>query len=64
MKDKDTVLKKIEKIIFEGKQKLQIITDFDRTVSKHHHNGETTKSSYCELKVIIIFEKCRFSFLI
>ncbi|XP_073998585.1 cytosolic 5'-nucleotidase IIIB [Rhodnius prolixus] len=52
MKDKDTVLKKIEKIIFEGKQKLQIITDFDRTVSKHHHNGETTKSSYCIFETI------------
>uniref|UniRef100_A0A0A9YU79 5'-nucleotidase n=1 Tax=Lygus hesperus TaxID=30085 RepID=A0A0A9YU79_LYGHE len=46
MKNKDEVYAKIQKIIDGRKDKLQIITDFDRTVSKHHHNGKTTPSSY------------------
>lgn len=46
MKNKDEVYAKIKKIIEGTKDKLQIITDFDRTVSKHHHNGKTTLSSY------------------
>ncbi|KAF6197408.1 hypothetical protein GE061_020231 [Apolygus lucorum] len=46
MKNKDEVYAKIQKIIDGKKDKLQIITDFDRTVSKHHHNGKTTPSSY------------------
>lgn len=51
MKDKNDVYRKIRKIIESGKEKLQIITDFDRTLSKHHHNGVNTKSSYGELKL-------------
>ncbi|KAK9508528.1 hypothetical protein O3M35_006067 [Rhynocoris fuscipes] len=52
MKDKDDVLNKIQRLITDGKHKLQIITDFDRTISKHHHNGDLTKSSYCVFETI------------
>lgn len=48
MKDKELVISKIKKIKEGGSSKLQIITDFDRTVSKHHDNGKPTLSSYCK----------------
>ncbi|KAL1116314.1 hypothetical protein AAG570_005809 [Ranatra chinensis] len=47
MKDRAVVEEKLRRMIAGGKEKLQIITDFDRTLSKYHHNGELTKSSYC-----------------
>lgn len=47
MKDKDMVVTKLKQLKEEGTTKLQIITDFDRTVSKHHDMGNLTKSSYC-----------------
>lgn len=46
MKNKAEVYRKIEKLVEGGFDKLQIITDFDRTLSKYHHNGEIMKSSY------------------
>ncbi|BET01572.1 Pyrimidine 5'-nucleotidase (UMHypothetical protein-1) [Nesidiocoris tenuis] len=52
MKNKDEVYAKIKKIIEGTKDKLQIITDFDRTVSKHHHNGKTTLSSYAVFSLV------------
>uniref|UniRef100_A0A0K8SWY5 5'-nucleotidase n=1 Tax=Lygus hesperus TaxID=30085 RepID=A0A0K8SWY5_LYGHE len=54
MKDKDAVYQKIHKMVKDGKEKLQIITDFDRTLSKYHHNGESTKSSYGVFEAIPI----------
>lgn len=48
MKNKKDVIEKLLMIREGGTSKLQIITDFDRTVSKHHHNGNITKSSYCK----------------
>ncbi|XP_014279458.1 7-methylguanosine phosphate-specific 5'-nucleotidase isoform X1 [Halyomorpha halys] len=52
MKDKELVISKIKKIKEGGSNKLQIITDFDRTVSKHHDNGKPTLSSYCVFEQI------------
>ncbi|XP_066902284.1 7-methylguanosine phosphate-specific 5'-nucleotidase isoform X2 [Halyomorpha halys] len=47
MKDKELVISKIKTIQEGGCNKVQIITDFDRTISKHHDNGKPTLSSYC-----------------
>ncbi|XP_014279459.1 7-methylguanosine phosphate-specific 5'-nucleotidase A [Halyomorpha halys] len=52
MKDKELVISKIKKIKEGGSNKLQIITDFDRTISKHHDNGKPTLSSYCVFEQI------------
>lgn len=46
MKNPHEVKEKINKIISGGKNKLQIIFDFDRTLTKHHENGVLTKSSF------------------
>lgn len=46
MRDKNEVYRKLKSMIESGKDKLQVITDFDRTLSKFHHNGEAIKSSY------------------
>jgi len=46
MRDREAVLLKISRIIEGGLGKLQVITDFDRTLSKQHHNGVTTPCSY------------------
>ncbi|BET01464.1 Pyrimidine 5'-nucleotidase (UMHypothetical protein-1) [Nesidiocoris tenuis] len=52
MKNKAEVYRKIEKLVEGGFDKLQIITDFDRTLSKYHHNGEIMKSSYMVFETI------------
>lgn len=46
MKNPHEVKEKINNIISGGKNKLQIIFDFDRTLTKHHENGVLTKSSF------------------
>ena len=63
MKDRAQVEEKIKKLIADGAEKLQIITDFDRTLSKQHHNGELTKSSYC-MFIGIIFSFIKSNFVI
>ncbi|XP_014257103.1 7-methylguanosine phosphate-specific 5'-nucleotidase-like isoform X2 [Cimex lectularius] len=52
MKDKNLVIEKIQNIINGGVEKLQIITDFDRTLSKHHHNGVLSMTSNNIYKLI------------
>ncbi|KAF5308264.1 hypothetical protein FQR65_LT06257 [Abscondita terminalis] len=46
IKNKEHVNKIIQNIIADGKDKLQIISDFDRTLTKQHHNGKTPVSSF------------------
>ncbi|KAL7289885.1 hypothetical protein TKK_0016278 [Trichogramma kaykai] len=53
IQDEATVLKKINIMINGGSDKLQVVTDFDFTLTKTHKNGNKTLSSFC------IFEKSK-----
>ncbi|XP_014214001.1 7-methylguanosine phosphate-specific 5'-nucleotidase [Copidosoma floridanum] len=53
MKDRVTVLQKINKIIRDGANKLQLVADFDRTLTKQHENGVPFFTSAG------IFEQCK-----
>ncbi|XP_014225102.1 7-methylguanosine phosphate-specific 5'-nucleotidase-like [Trichogramma pretiosum] len=53
MKDECLVLQKINKIIREGSNKLQVVSDFDLTLTKQHENGTPILSSFG------IFRKCK-----
>ncbi|XP_032453943.1 7-methylguanosine phosphate-specific 5'-nucleotidase-like [Nasonia vitripennis] len=53
MKDEATVLQKINKIVREGANRLQIVSDFDLTLTKQHENGAPMLSSFG------IFRKCK-----
>lgn len=53
IKDKDAVLRKINNIIRGGTQKLQVVTDFDLTLTKQHVDGKNHLSSFG------IFAKCK-----
>lgn len=46
VKDKDRVNKLIRDIIDGGPTKLQIVSDFDRTITKQHENGKKHISSF------------------
>ncbi|CAH8469639.1 unnamed protein product [Schistosoma turkestanicum] len=46
IKNIKTVQKKLEILTTSGKDKLEIITDFDRTLSKYSQNGELVPTSY------------------
>ncbi|KAJ8674987.1 hypothetical protein QAD02_010773 [Eretmocerus hayati] len=46
MKDKQVVLQKINKIIRDGAEKLQIVTDFDLTLTKQHECGAPILGSF------------------
>uniref|UniRef100_A0A1B6MFL6 5'-nucleotidase n=1 Tax=Graphocephala atropunctata TaxID=36148 RepID=A0A1B6MFL6_9HEMI len=46
LKDPKNVIEKINCIIQGGSKKLQVIFDFDRTLTKHHENGVVALSSY------------------
>ncbi|KAF5270052.1 hypothetical protein FQA39_LY08464 [Lamprigera yunnana] len=46
IKNKDQVNELIKEIISSGYQNLQIVSDFDRTITKHHDNGKTHLSSF------------------
>ncbi|KAK0081233.1 hypothetical protein PV325_012540 [Microctonus aethiopoides] len=46
MRDKDDVMKKIAKIRNDGCQKLQVVSDFDRTLTKQHVDGRQVLSSF------------------
>ncbi|KAH0557967.1 7-methylguanosine phosphate-specific 5'-nucleotidase-like [Cotesia glomerata] len=46
IRDFDNVINKIKKIRADGPNKLQIVTDFDRTVTKQHVNGRQVLSSF------------------
>jgi len=53
IRDEATVLQKINKIIKDGANKLQLVTDFDLTLTKQHENGVPILSSFG------IFRKCK-----
>ncbi|XP_050362676.1 7-methylguanosine phosphate-specific 5'-nucleotidase-like [Nymphalis io] len=47
IKDKEDLLKKINLIVSEGNKKLQIVTDFDHTLTRHNmDNGDPVLTSY------------------
>ncbi|XP_034939841.1 7-methylguanosine phosphate-specific 5'-nucleotidase [Chelonus insularis] len=46
IRNKDDVLRKIKKIQEDGPEKLQVVTDFDRTVTKQHVDGKDVLSSF------------------
>ncbi|VDP60310.1 unnamed protein product [Schistosoma curassoni] len=46
IKNIKTVQQKLEILTTSGKDKLEIITDFDRTLSKYCHDGELVPTSY------------------
>ncbi|XP_057340681.1 7-methylguanosine phosphate-specific 5'-nucleotidase [Microplitis mediator] len=46
IRDIDNVINKIKKIRNDGPNKLQIVTDFDRTITKQHVNGKEVLSSF------------------
>ncbi|XP_033228790.1 7-methylguanosine phosphate-specific 5'-nucleotidase-like isoform X2 [Belonocnema kinseyi] len=53
IKDKDEVIRKLNNIIRGGPEKLQVVTDFDLTLTKQHVNGKNHLSSFD------IFAKCK-----
>ncbi|XP_054267811.1 7-methylguanosine phosphate-specific 5'-nucleotidase A-like [Macrosteles quadrilineatus] len=50
MKNPFNVLEKINSIASGGPEKLQLIIDFDRTLTKSQENGILTKSTFCLLE--------------
>ncbi|XP_032512247.1 7-methylguanosine phosphate-specific 5'-nucleotidase isoform X2 [Danaus plexippus] len=46
IKDKESLLKNINKIIAEGHKKLQILTDFDHTLTRHDVDGVPVLTSF------------------
>lgn len=48
IKNPEVVLEKLNKLISDGRDHLQIIADYDRTLTKYHVNGEPTLSSFCK----------------
>ncbi|XP_047545940.1 7-methylguanosine phosphate-specific 5'-nucleotidase [Vanessa atalanta] len=47
IKDKEDLLKKINQIVSDGHKKLQIVTDFDHTLTRHNmDNGDPVLTSY------------------
>ncbi|XP_058796620.1 7-methylguanosine phosphate-specific 5'-nucleotidase-like [Phymastichus coffea] len=53
IKDEAGVLQKINKIALDGASKLQVVTDFDLTLTKQHEDGAPILSSFG------IFTKCK-----
>ncbi|PSN52497.1 hypothetical protein C0J52_11214 [Blattella germanica] len=47
MRDKDKVEQMVNQLIEGGREKLQLISDFDRTLTKQHMDGKPTLSSFC-----------------
>lgn len=47
IRDKEELLRKINQIICDGHEKLQIVTDFDHTLTRHNmDNGKTVLTSF------------------
>lgn len=57
IRDKEEFLQKINKMIKDGHNKLQIVTDFDHTLTRHHlDNGNivlTSFGKFCASLIII-----------
>ncbi|OQR72572.1 cytosolic 5'-nucleotidase III-like [Tropilaelaps mercedesae] len=47
VKDAQHVQQKIDKLAADGSSRLQLLTDFDRTLSRTHYNGKPVLTSYC-----------------
>ncbi|XP_003741904.1 cytosolic 5'-nucleotidase 3 [Galendromus occidentalis] len=47
MRDPAGVAKKIHKLIQDGPQKLQVVTDYDHTLARSHYQGRPVGTSYC-----------------
>lgn len=47
MKDPQRVQNKIHKLTIDGPSCLQLLTDFDRTLSRTHYHGKPVSTSYC-----------------
>ncbi|KAJ9588141.1 hypothetical protein L9F63_018499 [Diploptera punctata] len=52
MRDRDRVEQMINRLAEGGKEKLQMISDFDRTLTKQHMDGKPMLSSFC------VFSQC------
>lgn len=46
MKDPGSVQTKVNKLITGGKDTLQVITDFDRTLTKYHIDGVPSYTTF------------------
>lgn len=56
VKDKEDLLNKINQIIAAGHEKLQIVTDFDHTLTRHNmDNGKVVLTSFGKNKNILFF---------
>lgn len=49
IKNPDNVNKIIENFIIGGYDKLQVVSDFDKTITKQHENGKPHLSSFGKL---------------
>uniref|UniRef100_G3MMD1 5'-nucleotidase n=1 Tax=Amblyomma maculatum TaxID=34609 RepID=G3MMD1_AMBMU len=50
MKDPERVEELVCKLIKGGPKKLQVVTDFDYTISRSHYNGKPCQSTHCALE--------------
>ena len=41
----------LSNIIQSGKQRIQVISDFDRTISLHHFEGQPCLTSNCKINI-------------
>lgn len=46
IKNPDNVNKIIDNFIVDGYRKLQVVSDFDKTITKQHENGKSHLSSF------------------
>lgn len=57
IKDPENVNKILQKLIFGGYDRLQIVSDFDKTITKQHENGKAHLSSFgkphCSFRLVL-----------
>lgn len=55
IRNEEELLEKINKMIQDGSSKLQIVTDFDHTLTRHKmDNGKTVLTSFGKLPLLIL----------
>lgn len=54
IKDKDRVNGILKSIIEGGTKRLQVVSDFDRTITKQHEDGKTHISSFGTMHISIV----------
>lgn len=52
MKDRENVNRIINELVRGGAAKLQIVSDFDRTITKQHENGKMHISSFGKWRIV------------